>query len=458
MIAFVSMNSVYLRARRVAGRMLRRVGILDSFEPTKQVRKRLQALAHEAHAGGQASDSNQIPIVKDIPTLTSLQARGYIETQRSQAKAYRRLAKSYGQIISDTTALHEYHSLTPGRSDWANKWKTCTGKRVLLFAFADYSGSFYKWAEAINRHTDHAVRFVTLKRHRYGYPLDIMYLRGDLLIERFPEMLNEFLTLCDEADIIHIKDQTGFFDGRNRLPKNLLSQFRKPIVYTLYGGTARQDESDPAFQAHVKTHAEVIAMTPDLCFDWAGAHFIPHNIDEDVYTHSWSDGKLIMHSPSTATRKGTSFFRPAAERVAQEIGGKLEIISGNKHEYIMQQKPRASIFFDQAGRESEENGGKLIGWYGNSALEAAVFGVPTMAHLSNEAIDRASRAGYDVESDSAILNVAPNQDGIYQVLRDFFDRSPSEREELAKRTRQWIEKHHSYRSTSAKLSAIYESL
>jgi hypothetical protein len=471
------MSNIYLWARRFAGRVYRRFGLPEASGPTKAERKRLEKDARkkataerkrlEKDARKKAAKAQSIsappiaeqpPTVKDIPTLTSLHAGEDVETPRSQAKAFRRLAKSYGQIISDTTALHDHHSLTPGRTDWAQKWKDCTGKRILFFALADYSGSFYKWAEAVNRHTDHAVRFVSLNRHRYGYPLDIMYLRGNLLIERFPEMLNEFLMLCDESDIIHIKDQTGFFEGRNFLPKSLLSQFGKPMVYTLYGGTARHDESDPTFQAYVKTHAAVIAMTPDLCFDWAGAHFIPHNIDEDVYPYSWADGKLIMHTPSTATRKGTSMFQPAADRVASEIGGKVEIISGTKHEYIMRHKPLASIFFDQAGRETDVNGGKLIGWYGNSALEAAVFGVPTMAHLSQEAIERAHGAGYDVQKENVILNVEPSQEGIYKVMRDFFDMSARQRQQISERTRKWIEKHHSYKSTAKKLDEVYRSL
>jgi hypothetical protein len=299
---------------------------------------------------------------------------------------------------------------------------------------------------------------ISLTRHRFGYPLDILSLRGDLLVDRFPNALHDILSLADEADIIHIKDQTGFWDGRNNLPKTLLTQFRKPMVYTLYGGTARKDESDPGFQAYVNPHDAVIAMTPDLCFEWSGAEFIPHNIDEEKYPFCWQDGKLILHTPSSPHRKGTELFDPAARMVASAIGGKVEIITGTKHDYVMRHKSLATIFFDQAGRETDENGGKLIGWYGNSALEAAVFGVPTMAHLSREAIERANRAGYDVEKESKILNVDPTEDGIYSVLNSFFEESESHRRDRAASTRRWIEKVHSYKATSVQLSAVYERL
>jgi hypothetical protein len=104
------------------------------------------------------------------------------------------------------------------------------------------------------------------------------------------------------------------------------------------------------------------------------------------------------------------------------------------------------------------NGGKTIGWYGNSALESAVFGVPTMAHLAMDAIERAFRAGYDVAENSAILNVQPSEASLYQTMRDFFDRAPSERQELAERTRAWIERHHSYKSTAGQLATVYDTL
>ncbi|WP_026060085.1 glycosyltransferase [Pseudaminobacter salicylatoxidans] len=406
--------------------------------------------------GSRRAAPNEIPTIADIPTAISLSSTSV--TPKDQFREYRGLAKRYSQLISEATALHDHRSLTPGRSDWAEKWVNCEGKRILFFTVTDYSGSFYKWAEAVNRHTPHAVRMVSLFRHRYGYPLDILSMRGDLLVSRFPDVLNELLKLIDEADIIHLKDQDGFWRGRNSLPKTLLTQFRKPMVYTLYGGTARKDETDIGFQRYVASHDAIIAMTPDLCFDWNESVFIPHNIDEDLYPFRWEDGSLIMHTPSSPHRKGTEFFRPAAERLALEVSGRVEVITGTKHEYIMRHKPNATIFFDQAGRETEENGGKLIGWYGNSALEAAVFGVPTMAHLSEEAIERALRSGYDVSKHSGLLNVAPNEEGIYRTMREFFDRSAEERKQVANRTRKWIEEHHSYRSTAAKLSAVYEKL
>ena len=161
-----------------------------------------------------------------------------------------------------------------------------------------------------------------------------------------------------------------------------------------------------------------------------------------------------MHTPSRSERKGTELFAEAAERLHRERDLRYEIITGVTHDYIMASKRKASIFFDQAGRELPRDGGKLIGWYGNSALEAAVFGVPVVAHLSDVALERAETAGHRVQ----VINTDPTASGLYRVLGSFFDRDPSERHELASYTRSWIEGYHSYHSTAAKLSALYDQL
>lgn len=169
---------------------------------------------------------------------------------------------------------------------------------------------------------------------------------------------------------------------------------------------------------------------------------------------AWEDGDLMLHTPSRPERKGTDFFQAAGNRLTAERGLRCEVVTGVTHQYITEKKRSATIFFDQAGRERPEDGGKLIGWYGNSALEAAVYGVPTIAHLSNEALERAARLGLK----TAALNTEPSEEGLYRVMSDFFDRSPTERLALARQTRDWIEAEHSYHATAAKLSAMYEGL
>jgi hypothetical protein len=437
---------------RLVERLRRRVERAVAGKELRKLRGRLQrrtaALAAEK-AGREALAAANRALSGQYSELKALYAV-------AKPNIYR--ARWMGKAIADVSVMHERHSLTPGRSDWAEKWRTTRGRRILYFAPCDYSGSLYKWAEAVNRHTPHAVRLVALYRHIYGYPLDLLYMRGDVMVADVPQMFNSLCELADEADIVHIKDEQGFRDGRNRLPLWTFKQFRKPIVYTFYGGKARHKQTEPEYQRYVLSNDVIIAMTPDLCFDWSDSVFIPHAIDVDGHPYRWRDGGLILHTPSNPARKGTDLFRAAAERIRNEFGARAEIISNASHQFVMREKPRATLFFDQAGRESEAQGSRHIGWYGNSALEAAVFGVPTMAYMAPEAIEQARRAGFDDVDACPFLNATPSEEGLYRIMRDFFAKEEDARRDLSVRTRKWIEDRHSYQTTARQLDRVYAAL
>lgn len=347
-------------------------------------------------------------------------------------------------------------SLVPSIKAWRDKWKNCQGKRILYYSYIDFSGSFYKWADAVNEYTPHAVRLVVLNLHKFGYPVDIVYPRADVMREYFPVMYDALLTLADEADIIHIKDQKGFLEGYNALPPYIFRQFNKPLIYTLYGGHARHEKDMPAFRGHVQSFDAVVAMTPDLCFDWAKTAFIPHSIDCNKNDFLWEDKGIIVHTPSTPSRKGTDLFLAACQELSQTHDVDYKIITGVTYEMALENKRKATLFFDQAGKEAEKHGGSYIGWYGNSALEAAVHGVPTMAYMSDMAFEQAARAGRDIRSQCGMLNVEPSKDGIRRVMEMFFDMSPDERKKVALKTRAWIKSFHSQQAVAKMLSDLYE--
>src|SRR5688500_196200 len=74
---------------------------------------------------------------------------------------------------------YQYGSYAPGVEGWRERWESRPGKRILLFAKKDYSGSFMGWARAINEFTDYAARLVVTGAHAYGYQLDLLFLPGD---------------------------------------------------------------------------------------------------------------------------------------------------------------------------------------------------------------------------------------------------------------------------------------
>ncbi|HZT45914.1 MAG TPA: hypothetical protein VFA24_07005 [Gaiellaceae bacterium] len=369
------------------------------------------------------------------------------ELRRDQDRQRRRF-KAVKKTL-DGLPRYEHGSLTVGVEAWSHRWRQAEGKRVLLFANRDFAGSFFKLAEAINRCTDYAARLVAFQSHPFGYPLDLLYSAASLE-PSYPGLLD----LIGQSDVIQLKDETGFFRGTNKLPPDLLTGSGVPVIFTHYGGYARKHADDVAYIEHVRSFAARVALTPDLCFEWFDGSYLPHCVDAHRFEYSWRDGRTVGHSPSTPERKGTAELLEAV----RELGLTVDMIHGVGHEECLARKARCNVFFDQAGRESVELLGidRVIGWYGNSALEAAVHGIPTIAHLSEEALDNAARAGKDVRDSCAIINTPLGADGIRQTIGAFFDLSPDERRELSLRTRAWIEDFHSYEAVGPEAAALYD--
>lgn len=358
---------------------------------------------------------------------------------------HRRLLAEFRKVQS-----HRYGSFTAGRADWESRWDHSPGRRVLLYALSDYSGSFFKWAEAINRHTPYAARLVVFEPHQFGYDQDLLLPYPDVLDR------SDIDGLAGEADIIHIKDESGFFTGSNRLAKDLFTKHKKPMVFTAYGGYMRKFSDDPGFREYVSSFDARIAMTPDLAYDWFDCRFIPHAVDTRQYLYDWHDGNVLAHSPSTKERKGTDDLIAAVEGLDVE----LDIIHGVSHAECIARKRHAGLFFDQAGTEIKSKLGinTVIGWYGNSALEAAVHGIPTIAHLSDEAFERARQAGRDIEEKCAIINTPRGTDGIRETIQSYFAMSAKDREQISLKTRRWMEDFHSYEACARELESVYDGL
>lgn len=360
----------------------------------------------------------------------------------------REVRRLHQQVMN--APMYRYGSFTPGRLDWEAKWDLSPGRRILIYCLRDY-GSLYRWAEAINECTTYAARLVSFYPHPYGFPLDLLMPYPDVT-ER-----SKFQDLVSEATVIHEKHELAFFDGKNRLNEAHFAASGKPRIYTAYGGQMRKFQNVPDFRKYVHSYDYRVALTPDLNYDWFDGVVVPQAIDANQNVYSWEDGRLLAHSPSTPKRKGTSDLLEAVAGFDIE----LDLITGVSFEESIRRKGQSSLFFDQAGRELEEFLGvtTVIGWYGNSAIEAAVHGIPTIAHLSPEAFEGADRAGRsDIRIQCGIINTPRGADGIRQTLQDYFDRSEQERQEISLKTRRWVEEFHSYEAVGEALSKVYDSL
>jgi hypothetical protein len=291
-----------------------------------------------------------------------------------------------------------------------------------------------------------------LESHPYGYPNDLVFPVSEALDSGLVE-------LASEATIIHLKDESGFLDGSTGLPPDYFARYRKPMVFTHYGGIARSLCDRPEYRRLVQSFAGRVAMTPDLLFPWFDGVYIPHAIDTRLVPCSWSPGRVVGHSPSAPRRKGTKeLVRALAKLEALNIS--LDLILGVPHNACLARKRQATLFFDQAGRESKRQLGvnTVVGWYGNSALEAAVHGIPTIAHLSEPALHAADASRTDVSARCAIINTPLGAEGIARTIRWFFELSSEDQANLSMATRRWVDEFHSYPAVATQLDRLYTSV
>ncbi|MFV0253067.1 MAG: glycosyltransferase [Beutenbergiaceae bacterium] len=340
---------------------------------------------------------------------------------------------------------HQHDSMVPPHPEWEERWHQ-DRSRVLFLVTQDYGGSAYQWVQAINRHTEWAARLAVVVPHPFGYP-------NDLVLGAAEAIGADFRALMDQADVIQIKDESGFLSGINQFEPDFLTSIDKPLVTTLYGSQARRRQNTDSFRDHVNGFEGVVSLTPDLCFEWIDRpYYVPAAVDYADIPLTWTDTRSIAHSPSSRELKGTALL----EQAVAELDLTVDIITGATHAQTLDRVAHAGLFFDQAGADTIS--GEVIGWYGNAALEAASRGIPTIAHLSPRALDGAERGGYPARDRMAILNTERDAGALRTLIDDHLAKAPEERQELSTATRKWVEKYHGAQVIGRRLTALYEQI
>lgn len=444
-----------LRARGASVRTVLRLRRLVALERELALaQRRLTAARDKATQLQERIETQREVLAKKTAAADQLKAR--LQERTGELRSVKGEARSLSFRL-EAVPRFRYCSYTPGVPGWERRWDDRPGRRVLLYAPRDFAGSAMNLAEATNRHTAFAARVASFTRHQFGYP-------GDLLMP--PPGLDDsgWRRLLEEADVIHVVDETFFTDEAGPLPRDFyegLAELRQwvleknsPRVYTHLGGYARKFRDDADYRRQVLACEARIAMSPDLAFDWFEGDYVPLAIDMSRFEYAWANGHRIAHSPSSRQRKGTDLFLEAMRGVDAE----LDLIENVGHAECMARMRNSTLFFDQAGNEQPEKLGvdHVIGWYGTAAVEAQAYGIPTVAHLSREALDNARRAGKDIEERCAVLNVPRDPDGMRSVIQAFLRLDKRGRERLSRQARQWAEEFHDLSVVGPELATIYE--
>jgi len=304
--------------------------------------------------------------------------------------------------------------------------------KVVILSQIDYAGSAYKLFQAIKRHTDIDINlFSGRPDNRLGHPLNNLVHDGNR---------NDVQRIVNKADILHFKGDWTPDDGYLGLTIPV-----KPIVLTTSGSFFRKPEHGGIGKYTSKDYRRTTLRTsfePDLLYPEYSNIWTPHPIDSDnkPILRRQTVNPVFYHIPSSPERKGTDFVMKVFDILRKRLACRAYITTGVDFVTSEALKKLSSIYFDQF----------FVGFYGNSALEAMQYGIPTVAWISPLAVSQANGSldGCPVinEDRSDPMQTAQR---IISIFKD---------ESLALRTKQWTDTVHGYRAVASMWNQIYKSL
>ena len=304
--------------------------------------------------------------------------------------------------------------------------------RITMLSRTDYAGSGYKIVEAVSRHTDYNIAlFTTHRESKYNHP------QGIYVTKENHQAIQQRI---DESDIVHVKGDWPAKDGYLGF-----TIMHRPTVQTVGGGLFRRKGPGGgtdlhryppyAYKAKLNT-----AFTPDLCYPDYSDIWTPHPIDSHRQENIWRQRErpVLMHMPSNRLKKDTSFIMDVLREVERQIPCDVQLIQGVPFSEAVELKKKATIFFDQF----------RVGFYGNSAIEAMQYGIPTACYISEDAIWQAKgRIG-----GCPVISTAKDKDAWVSLIINTLQ---SDMGELSKKTKLWCDGLHSYLAIARQWRNLY---
>ena len=280
-------------------------------------------------------------------------------------------------------------------------------------------------------------RLVVFNRYRLHQEADVDLNRSGGLVRRQLTQWRAFAQLAPQTDIFH------FYFGLTLVPKSLqfplLRALGKKSVLHFLGSDIRGTAPEQLAWAQragarVVGSYDAIRWVPD-------AHVIPPGIDVQAIEPAPpgnSERPLVMHAPSSRTRKGTEHIVAACA----ELGVDLEIVEGLDHREAFERYRRADVIVDQLN----------AGWYGVFAIEAMALGKPVVTFLHEDAARRTQEAfGLEVP----IVNATRKT--LVEALRPLVA-SAEERARVGAASRAYVEEVHDLERMTDRLLGLYAGL
>jgi len=317
---------------------------------------------------------------------------------------------------------------------------------ILMLAVNDPAGMAIAFAGAINRHTPHTCRLVTLEtRYNHGWKADLH------LPDLDPYGLCEVEHLLKTSDVFHFHmtaDEDVAFGPF--LPRDYMAG--KLIVHHHHGHPDfRGNPEKYRAKYRERGRKKIMVATPDLMRLCPEAHWMPNFVPQDEPLLLPMGGKprapgegpvLVGHSPTRKDLKNTDdLIRSMAELAAADEPVELDMIDNAPNAECLRRKRRCHVVFDH-----------LQGYYGVSSLEALSQGVPTISGL--DAWNRGKIEEFTGTDDLPWVVASPAN--LTATLRDLIH-DPDRREDIGKKSREFIEQRWSDRIAAQRLARFYEA-
>lgn len=304
------------------------------------------------------------------------------------------------------------------------------------------------------RRSERADRYIDPNKDRRGYDADLAW---------------NLARAVSSSDVFVFNYGTSFWNPRGRRPPKLddlrlLRRLGKTVVVVAMGSDLRSwrsmvldlrqggldqhagfierdippdyggsDDVKTRKAARIERYAQHIFARPNNAQLLSNPYhllFMPIDLREWPFELVTVDPPLVVHAPSSATVKGTRYVLDAISRLRDDgLRFDFELCENRDHAEVKTLLARSQIVVDQV----------LLPGYGLFALEAMAAG---------NAVIGSAVGGYNgFPEDLPVLTTTP--DDVYANLRTLIER-PWERQELAERGRDYVERHHELMSVAAR--------
>ena len=235
---------------------------------------------------------------------------------------------------------------------------------VLILARWDWSGAGYALMQAVNQHTQHKVRAVSMKRDWIAYPYDIL--------NPGPERLRELIAW---SDVLNIHD-----DGELLIPEGAPSR----LIVVTYHGTYYRKQWKRLNRRDKRVGYKATCLTIGLSL--YGPLWIGRPIPDLTHVHKPDPNIFkVSHCATRMGKKGTASIVRALRNLP---GIELDVAVRVPNKVCLHRRSRCHIVVDRFGPAA-------LGTIGTTAIESWAMGLPVISCASKEGLEAIkSTAGY----------------------------------------------------------------